>query len=226
MLPLRKTNLKRLERKVNGYNFSFYSNWGDYHEKSGYYLSNGEINLSDRLKWVLSKITELDVATVMEIGGNQGVLSRAISSLPSISHVICSDYDLNALNVLYKNIRNANLKLSPCYFDFMGDIRDALCGDRFSRLKSDLVLALAITHHLILGQRYRLDEIVRRLSLLTHEYLIVEFMPLGLWNGGSKPCVPDWYTKEWFESALKAYFEILETKQLEINRIAYVARIR
>ena len=59
----------------------------------------------------------------------------------------------------------------------------------------------------------------------TKKYIIVEFMPLGLWNGETAPELPEWYTLDWFLDNLKKYFNILKIEQTEINRIAILGEL-
>ena len=44
------------------------------------------------------------------------------------------------------------------------------------RFKSELVLALAIIHHLAFGQQLTFKEIIEQISLYTKKYLIIEFV--------------------------------------------------
>jgi hypothetical protein len=56
------------------------------------------------------------------------------------------------------------------------------------------------------------------------EYVFIEFMPLGLWNGKSSPAVPDWYTMEWFTKNFEAFFELIEMTEIEQNRVLFIGR--
>lgn len=72
------------------------------------------------------------------------------------------------------------------------------------RLGADIVIALAVTHHLILTQKVKLDTIVELLYSYSKRYVIVEFMPLGLWSEGATDVeVPDWYNLDWFIDGMK-----------------------
>ena len=96
--------------------------------------------------------------------------------------------------------------------------------DRSERFKSDIVIALALTHHLILAQNLRLQWIFEVLAAFTRKYVLIEFMPLGL--GGRRSSLPTWYTLEWFESEMERYFEILEVLHIDRKRIAILGRIK
>lgn len=222
--PFKQKSLSSLASIIDSFNLSGFSTWSHYHLHAGLYHSNGEIKLSPRLSWVVDKVKELSPSTVLELAGNQGVLSRELAHLEFITKVICTDYDQFAIDQLVlKN--NINTKIFAACFDFMCDIQSALSKERPKRLKSDVVIALAITHHLTLSQNLSLSRVFEIMASYTNRYLIIEFMPLGLWDGNSSPPIPSWYNEEWFTRNLALYFSLIERHQLESNRIAYVAEL-
>lgn len=101
-------------------------------------------------------------------------------------------------------------------------------------VKAELVLCLALTHHLALGQRNSFDWIAEKLAELSERYLLVEFMPeaervprairgvnvLSTGVGGkvkryisrkiNNHSAPEWYTLESFMASLSQYFLAVE----------------
>ncbi len=72
----------------------------------------------------------------------------------------------------------------------------------------DLVLALAITHHLTLSQFWTFEGISRKLSFLTRKHLLVEYMPLGVGKYQTTLTqLPNWYTEDKFIEALENSFQ-------------------
>ena len=72
---------------------------------------------------------------------------------------------------------------------------------------ADFVLALALTHHLALGQRYTFAAIAATFARFTNDALLVEFMPNGL--GGTRPLpdpLPESYRLDEFLRALEPHF--------------------
>lgn len=220
MLPRRNLSSNKLRKKINKFELESSTFWADYHQSAGFYDADGNVKLSTRLEWVCEKVKLLEVETIIEFAGNQGVLSREIVKIPRIKSVICSDYDENAVNMLVSNPKIE--KLFPACFDFMSDAKEGLSGERASRFKSDLVIALAVTHHLLLTQKYSIDSIIGTLSKYSSRYIIIEYMPLGLWDGKSAPVLPYWYSECWFIEALSKHFKIIDRAHLEENRIAFV----
>jgi hypothetical protein len=75
------------------------------------------------------------------------------------------------------------------------------------RLQADLVLALALVHHLVFSYRFEFQAIVAALAAFTRRALLVEFVPpddehVGRWRPETRP----WYALAGFEAALRAEF--------------------
>jgi hypothetical protein len=94
------------------------------------------------------------------------------------------------------------------------------------RLRSDLVIALAVTHHLVLSQNFPLREVLRTMAGYTRRFAMVEFMPMGLWNGHTAPPVPGWYTQDWFHRIFAEFFDSITVEKLEENRILFVGHLK
>ena len=83
-----------------------------------------------------------------------------------------------------------------------------------------MVLALALVHHLALGQGLSFNEIARRLSDFTKKYLLVEFVaredqliagePSFFPAFNADPRRFDWYTLDNFLQELRGYFRQVE----------------
>ena len=95
-------------------------------------------------------------------------------------------------------------------------------------MRSDLVVSLAVTHHLILTGNYSLATIFERLSLFSNKYVMVEFMPLGLWSLDHKieHELPKYYTLDWFRDEFENYFELILEEKLEENRIVFFGKLK
>jgi hypothetical protein len=93
------------------------------------------------------------------------------------------------------------------------------------RFASQCVMALAVTHHLVLTQGFNIDSIISTIRSYTTRYAIIEFMPKGLWDGKNAPPFPAWYTREWFMDHLRKQFTIEWEEQTEENRITFFCNI-
>lgn len=174
-----------------------------------------------------SRISELiqdfcpDANTVVDLAGNGGILSIILNETHQFSHVFNVDYDGNAIDKAYLFFKGQALPIDSVYANVVFPF-DAVSFRE--RIKSDLAIACAITHHLILRQNVPLNAIFEKFSSYCMKYLVVEFMPLGLWDGLDAPPIPVWYTREWFRNTFCQYFELLHEEQLEANRIVFIGR--
>jgi len=197
------------------------SAWGDYQE---------EINLKKekRFNKIVDIVNNFDDATsVIEFAANQGKLSSHLLENSKIKKVIATDYDANAVNAMYiKNRESQNFL--PLLIDFVKPEGRAFDRNLESRLSADVSIALAVTHHLILTQGYDLDYILRTISKFTDKYIIIEFMPLGLFGGDleTTPETPGYYTAEWFKETFMQHFALISDEEVDYNRHLFVGKIR
>lgn len=210
-----------LTKKINQIHFHAKTQWGDYHQESGLINESGEISLTDRFKTVLDILKEVRPCSVLELACNQGVLSNEISRLDFVRQVICTDYDEIAIDKLVKRFSDQNVKLAPAILDFVKPLGNLRTDSPIMRFQSDMVIALAVTHHLILTQKISINVILDSLFGYSKQYVLVEFMPLGLWDGNTALPIPSWYTPEWFEAHLRKYASIEKVIHYSTNRILY-----
>ena len=208
LLPHNSINLNRLSAKVERIKRPhFRTKWGEYHayvDKSEQFKEGGRFDI------VVKLLKEYNVNEVLEIGGNQGLLSIELTKF--IDRVICTDYDEVAVDNMFLNIKEQKAEVTPVLLDVIHPIYLSL---NYSnnirpqvRFKSQAVLALAISHHLILGQKIPIDLMFRILGEYTKEYLFIEFTPGGI----DKSPNPDWYTVEWFRRNFEKHFEMILEK--------------
>lgn len=225
LFPFSGRTSKYLKNKITGLDLSLKTQWGEYHKDSGMISDAGEPIPTKRLGLVLEWVKKYKPYSVLELAGNQGALSKEIEKIADVKYIICSDYDHQAIDSLYSTIKNRNdCKILPVLMNFIFPVSNSFTNPPEVRLKSELVIALAVTHHLILTQNIRLDFIIETLFRFTEKYLIIEFMPLGLHNGVSAPPLPDWYTKDWFIEGLEKKFSIISEIKIEENRVVFMAK--
>lgn len=221
LLPFQKLNLKTWQKRVEKMPLPQpASAWGDYHEQ----FRTGA--LPKRFEKILDAIGQLPVKSVLEIAGNQGIFAQLMQEhCPNLEQIICSDYDETAANIMYEDFSRKNLPITPAVLNFR--YPDAFYAKPLTeRLQSDLVVALALTHHLILTQKMPLEDIFGRFAAFSKGYVLTEFMPLGLYSPQSKRpyTPPKWYSLEWFRQGFSQYFEVIEEVQTEKNRILLIGK--
>jgi hypothetical protein len=155
------------------------------------------------------------------------------------SSVVAVDLDEASIDRLFADARRERLEILPLVVNlvrplppleakvFADEPSLSLIGDTApvisepdSRLKCEMVLALALVHHLALGQGHPFDEIAAIFAKLSTKYLCVEFVDLRdqmitsdraffpAYN--ASPDSFTWYSKENFITALGWHFESIE----------------
>lgn len=224
LLPFMKVDLQAWLDRIDKLSLKkFPTMWGDYHDE---FSRNGKIIPSPRFERILSLVREINPSSVLELAGNQGALATLLTeTLPGIP-VICSDYDEIAVDVMYRNTITRGGNLSPVLLDFMYPVLTPTREHPTARLRSQVVLALAVTHHLLLTAGLNIQNVLHTIASYSSEYVFIEFMPMGLHDGTSAPPVPAWYTVDWFRSNFAEQFEPILEETLEENRVLFVGQLR
>lgn len=191
--------IRHLEKQIEALNVS--SGTSGYLE---YYKQKGEdfpfepcLAWEEKQKAVYESIIGLKPETVLDVGSNTGWFSILAAKMGC--RVVALDNDESSVNSLYQTARNENLNILPLVMDFlkltpdifpvnnpdtreMSDIETLYDGKRpllisaKERLKCDMVIALAIVHHLALGHNLNFGEICEKFSVLSKKYLILEYV--------------------------------------------------
>ena len=172
--------------------------------------------------WNLKQQTIFDIllkthpTSVVDIGSNKGWYSQLAASM-DIS-VIAFDTDEMCVRMLYADASKSNLSILPIIMDVCSP--SPVCTriayneshpPAQDRLKGEMVLALAIVHHLVFKQGLRFDGIVDRLASFTTKWLLVEFVPptdryVSKWYSDEF----DWYSTQGFVAELERVFFRIE----------------
>jgi hypothetical protein len=175
-----------------------------------------------RFSRILEVVRDLRPASVVELAGNQGWLAAQICGLPGVQRVICTDAEETAVDRAHATAERREPRLNTAVLDFIFPLATSFGAPPVERLRSEAVLALAVTHHLLLTQRVPVDRMFATLGAYAERYVLIEFMPLGLWDGKTAPPFPAWYTREWFREHFNRHFRLIREEQLEPNRIMFV----
>lgn len=221
--------IEKEKNVIQDYSMEGESAWGNYQDNftDDVYLIEHVDNA--RFKKIVKLCEDLKVSSILELAANQGILSRMLSAIPTVKDIFATDYDEVAVDKLYLYLKMdkcpayCKQKIHPMVYDVTSDFLPNISLRSFvERACSDVVIACALTHHLLLTQHVNIDSIFDKLSRLTKKYLIIEFMPLGLWGGGELPEIPAWYTEQWFVRHMEKRFHILERGDSK-HRILFLA---
>lgn len=194
-------------KKISGLHFKSVTMWGDYQDR---YWDTVNVRFQYEIDWIKSVS---DIHSMVEVGANQGAFSYHCAKETNLANIIATDYDYGAVDKMYVHFKERGIKnITPLILDFVWASDDEL-----KNKCADLVVANALTHHLLLTQGMTREEMVNRFLLLTGRYLIVEFIPRGV----NKHKTPKWYTLDWFLEGIRKEFNILKIKEFN-NRIIII----
>ncbi len=191
--------------------------WGDYYNNTNY-SDESEVR---KAKLVTSLIKPLGLKTALDLGGNDGRYSRALHKLKV--ETICTDIDPVAVEKNYQVTKRLNeTQMLPMLIDLTnpGGALGWANNERGTiqqRFHSDLVMALALIHHLAISNNLPFDLIARYFADLGN-YLLIEFVPkddsqVQKLLATRKDIFGD-YTEDRFISAFNKYYRLIEQKSI------------
>lgn len=189
--------LKRLARKEIHTGF-----WSKY-RKAGVLVAD-DVSDQPRVRAIRDLVTNLQPAQILDVGANDGFMLIKCSQPGSLHWAY--DPDHGSLGKFTRKLSSGELPKGRLFRACVGSLGEI-------ENDADVVLALALTHHLVLTQRYSFEKVAEELSKLTKRCLIVEFMPYGVTKasrGRPQPNLPDWYTLDSFIDALERHFASVE----------------
>ena len=150
--------------------------WNNYYEET--ILSRGYAEA--KMTIIESWLQEIPGRTVLDIGTNTGLFAKAAAATGKFT--IAIDGDTACIDKLYTECRQQNSgDIMPLCVDITNPSpaigwnnaeRSAFAG----RARADIVMALALIHHLAIGKNIGFEQIAGTFSMLS-SYLIVEFVP-------------------------------------------------
>jgi hypothetical protein len=217
-----KLNLQKIKEEIQEMELNISTEWENYY--------GGEYKLTNRFKKILNYTRRYcsDAKTAISFGGNCGFFENELLNQTQLELVIVQDNDPKALDLGYKKFSNRGDKKRIFFmeYDFLRPVILPHTLPIYSRVKSDIVYALALTHHLVLKEGFKFDNIMEQFKMYTNKYVFIEFMPLGLWVPGKDVDVPSWYKEDLFRKEFEKHFEILKREKIEDNRILYVGKLK
>ncbi|MEU8262240.1 class I SAM-dependent methyltransferase [Micromonospora sp. NPDC048999] len=197
------------------------SHWSDYQRTCAYSMPDRQTKESfvDRAAAVTMPGLALD------LGANDGRYARIAAR--HAEYVVAVEQDPTVVDVLYRALRDeGERRILPLVMDLAdpspgGGWRSVERAAFADRARADLVLALALVHHLAIGRNVPLDAVLDQLAALTTPggTLVVEYVhpedPMARRLLANKPdgLFPD-YRREAFEALLVARGRIIRRVEL------------
>jgi len=190
------------------------STWSDYYNEA----SKREDYLLRKKEIIQQWVEKLPaIKTAVDLGANDGEFSKLLA-LKGIK-VAAADFDANCINNLYNNLKKtAEINIQPLVIDISNPspsigVNSSERKSFMNRTKADLVMALALLHHLAIGKNIPFSMIADMFHHLG-QTLIIEFIPkddekVKLMLTGKKDIYKE-YNEENFLAAFEKYFSIAE----------------
>jgi hypothetical protein len=199
--------------------------WAEYETEHGYDAESAQ-SKADAVGELLARTHS---RTAWDLGANTGVYSAVADRLGA--HVVAIDSDPAAVERHYQRVREVSRTILP----LLMDLRDPSPAHGWAhrerkslmeRGPTDVVLALALIHHLVLGAGVPLSSVADWFSALGR-FCLVEFVPPDdpqvhrLVAGRTE--MTHAYTEQEFQRAFESYFVVRERRTLgRSNRVLYL----
>ena len=188
--------------------------------------------LQEKEKLFRAFCSGLTVRTALDIGANDGYFSRILATQGI--DVVASDVDGQCISRLYREVsRNKTANILPLILDVANPSPAVGFHNRerasfFDRIQTDLVLALALVHHLVIGKNIPLPLLAGWFNDIA-PLLIIEFVPKQddkvQQMLSSREDVFGDYTQEHFEACFSRYFNLEDRRPVPgTHRILYLMK--
>jgi SAM-dependent methyltransferase len=222
-----KANAKRLRRLVDGLAWRRQQSvWSEYADQNTYAPQEAE----QKIAFVRQATTMRERRLVWDLGSNTGRFARLAAE--HSRYVVAVDADELSVERLYLALKADGVRNVLPLIGNLADPSPGLGWRGHERLplpargRPDLVYALALIHHVVLGANIPLDEFVDWLAALGSD-LVIEFV------GRTDPMVEALlrhkedlftdYDQDYFERCLVARFQIVRREPIGATRTLYHA---
>ena len=205
---------------------------GQQTEWASYYVDNNnyvDVAMKHKQDLVRKYVQTSKPKKVVDVGANTGLFSMIAAD--EGASTLAMDIDPLAVEGLYKHLQKDGSKRQERIFPMLVDIthpepgigwanqeRSAL----FDRVSADLVMGLAVVHHLAIPHNIPLEKIAEVFAKMTKKGLIVEFIPKEDSQVkillATREDIFDNYTKDGFEAAFGQFFKIKQVEPIKKSK--------
>ena len=209
------------------------SRWSDYMATATHYTRE---QFAAKEEFVAAAVNELKPGRVLDVGANTGYFTRIAAGAGA--SVVAIDYDAVAVGEIWRGARAEQLDILPLVVNLARPTpatgwRNRECPSFLERANGgfDLVLMLAVVHHLLVTERVPLEEIVDLIVTLTRDAVVVEYVapddPMFRRIVRGREALHRDLTPQSFEAAWQRRFRIVRSLRLEgATRALYLLRQR
>ena len=192
------------------------SHWARYYEGRDQKYFQTDLSPGDwqsKHKAVGKILSDLRPKSVLDVGANTGRYSAVAAK--SGARVTACEADPAALSFCYETACADGLNILPLVVNVFSSAPTAgrggvACPGPIERFKSELVMGLAVVHHVVASQRLPIARICENFAALGERWLLLEFVTaLKPKMGASVVAHLDDYTADDVESCLKQHFRLV-----------------
>jgi ribosomal protein L11 methylase PrmA len=210
--------LLNLENSINKLQLkTMRTEWGDYYNNTNYTVASAD----QKAKLIKNFAKPLKVKSAIDFGGNNGKYSRVLNEIGA--DTICCDIDPIAVEANYLHTKaKKETSMLPVLIDlanpggaigWANEERETID----QRFKTDLLLALALIHHLAISNNLPLSKIAENFSKFS-PYLIIEFVPKEDSQVkkllSTRKDIFSSYNEAGFKKAFGVYFKLLKEQKI------------
>ncbi len=220
-------DVARLRRRVAGQ----VSHWRDYASTRAHYPAS---DLEAKRMFVAEAVAAATPDWTLDIGSNTGEFSEIAAAH---SRVVAIDSDETSVSGTFEYVQPRQLPVLPLVVDLANPTpaRGWCNGESASFVdraagRFDLVMLLAVVHHLRVSAGIPLLQIVELISRLTRKHLVFEWVPssdpMFVQIARGRDSLYDDYNRENLDALLSRSFAIDKTRVLANGRVLYAAHKR
>lgn len=209
--------LQKLQNEVEQISFVDVKNeWSEYYSIDPPLIPSE--NWSKKHYQVYQVLIERSPESVLDLACNVGRYSRLATTVAA--DVIAVDFDETCVNRLYRRVQSTEPQILPILMDITDPspafgVGNSWLAPASIRFQADLVLALAVSHHLVFsGWKLTIDELVRAFSPFARRWLLVEWIPFDsngmVYSTYDRPESATWYDLDSFVAALAKHFSRID----------------
>ncbi|TLU61486.1 class I SAM-dependent methyltransferase [Thalassotalea litorea] len=195
--------------------------WGDYYQVNDY-SSSQSLEKKAIVEAFLNE-THTPLSLIADLGSNSGEFTQLCGL--HCQQVVAFDVDFRAIEALYQRcVAKPELNILPLLFDLTNPSPGIGWHNReresfMHRAKFDLVMVLAVIHHMVIGNNVPLDVFISSLATMTKRYLIIEFVDkkdsqVQRMLSTRKDIFID-YNISTFEKAIHNHFDVVKSAKIE-----------
>jgi hypothetical protein len=205
--------------------------WTGYLDHKSLYTSE---QLEQKERFVEHALSVVRPSTVLDVGANEGHFSlmAAIAGAQTVS----IDFDPAVVGSIWRKASAAKLDVLPLVVDLARPTpamgwRNQECPSFLERAKGhfDLVMMLAVIHHLLVTERIPLEEVLELAAEMSRGFVLIEFVepsdPMFQRIARGRDALYAHLSREMFEAAAQRVFKMVACERVRgLNRWLYLFR--